>query len=64
MDPITEAQIQEAIDRGGLHGLPGEGQPLRLEDGSGDIDSRWPACGIGSPSSSTKRTVCSRNSFV
>ena len=31
LDQIAEARIQEAIDRGELRGLPGEGQPLRLE---------------------------------
>ncbi len=34
LDHIAEARIQEAIDRGDLRGLPGEGQPLRLEDDS------------------------------
>lgn len=34
LDHITEARIQEAIDRGELRGLPGEGKPLRLEDDS------------------------------
>jgi hypothetical protein len=34
LDHIAEARIQEAIDRGELRGLPGEGQPLRLEDDS------------------------------
>ena len=34
VDQIAEARIQEAIDRGELHGLPGEGQPLHLEDDS------------------------------
>ena len=34
LDQIAEARIQEAIDRGELHGLPGEGKPLRLEDDS------------------------------
>ena len=31
LDQIAEARIQEAIDRGELRGLPGKGQPLRLE---------------------------------
>ena len=34
LDQIAEARIQEAIDRGELRDLPGEGQPLRLEDDS------------------------------
>jgi hypothetical protein len=34
LDPIAEARIQEAIDRGDLRGLPGEGQPLHLDDDS------------------------------
>jgi hypothetical protein len=34
LDHIAEARIQEAIDRGELRGLPGEGKPLRLEDDS------------------------------
>ena len=34
VDQIAEARIQQAIDRGELRNLPGEGQPLRLEDDS------------------------------
>lgn len=34
LDHIAEARIQEAIDRGDLRGLPGEGKPLHLEDDS------------------------------
>ncbi|MCP5197414.1 MAG: DUF1992 domain-containing protein [Gammaproteobacteria bacterium] len=34
IDQIAEARLQEAIDRGELRDLPGEGQPLRLEDDS------------------------------
>ena len=34
IDQLAEARIQEAIQRGELRGLPGEGQPLRLEDDS------------------------------
>lgn len=34
LDQIAEARIQEAIDRGELRGLPGEGKPLRLDDDS------------------------------
>lgn len=34
LDHIAKARIQEAIDRGELRGLPGEGQPLCLEDDS------------------------------
>ncbi len=32
LDQIAEARIQEAIERGELRGLPGEGKPLRLDD--------------------------------
>jgi hypothetical protein len=32
IDQIAEARIQEAIDQGELRGLPGEGQPLTLDD--------------------------------
>lgn len=34
IDQIAEARIQEAIDQGKLRGLPGEGQPLHLDDDS------------------------------
>lgn len=34
LEQLAEARIQEAIDRGDLCGLPGEGQPLVLEDDS------------------------------
>ena len=34
IDQLAEACIHEAINRGELCGLPGEGQPLRLEDDS------------------------------
>ena len=34
LNQIAEARIQEAIDRGDLRGLPGEGQPLHLDDDS------------------------------
>ncbi|MCB1777652.1 MAG: DUF1992 domain-containing protein [Candidatus Competibacteraceae bacterium] len=34
IDQIAETRIQEAIDCGELRGLPGEGQPLHLEDDS------------------------------
>jgi hypothetical protein len=34
LDQIAEARIQEAIDRGELRGLPGEGKPLQLDDDS------------------------------
>lgn len=34
LDQIAEARIQEAIDRGELRGLPGEGRPLHLDDDS------------------------------
>ena len=34
IDQIAEARIQEAMDQGELRGLPGEGQPLLLDDDS------------------------------
>ena len=34
LDQIAEARIQEAVNAGLLRNLPGEGQPLRLEDTS------------------------------
>lgn len=34
LDQIAEARIQEAIERGELRDLPGEGKPLQLEDDS------------------------------
>lgn len=34
LDQIAEARIQEAIERGELRDLPGEGKPLRLDDDS------------------------------
>ena len=34
LDQIAEARIQEAVDRGELRGLPGEGKPLQLGDDS------------------------------
>ncbi|MCB1824006.1 MAG: DUF1992 domain-containing protein [Candidatus Competibacteraceae bacterium] len=34
IDQIAEARIHEAIERGELSGLPGEGRPLRLDDDS------------------------------
>lgn len=34
LDQIAEARIQEAIERGDLHGLQGEGKPLHLDDDS------------------------------
>jgi len=33
-DRIVEARIQEAIERGELRDLPGEGKPLQLDDNS------------------------------
>ncbi|MBK8509144.1 MAG: DnaJ family domain-containing protein [Candidatus Competibacter sp.] len=33
-DHIVEARIQEAIERGELRDLPGEGKPLQLDDNS------------------------------
>ncbi len=32
LDQIAEHRIQEAVDRGDLQGLPGEGRPLAEED--------------------------------
>ncbi|MBK8183475.1 MAG: DUF1992 domain-containing protein [Candidatus Competibacteraceae bacterium] len=32
LDQIAEARIQEAIDRGELRDLPGQGKPLQLDD--------------------------------
>lgn len=34
LDQIVEARIQEAIERGELRDLPGEGKPLQLDDDS------------------------------
>ena len=34
LDRIAEARIREAIERGELRGLPGEGKPLQLDDDS------------------------------
>ncbi len=34
IDEIAEARIQEAVERGELSGLEGEGKPLRLDDDS------------------------------
>ena len=34
IDQIAETRICEAIERGELSGLPGEGRPLRLDDDS------------------------------
>ncbi len=34
LDRIAEARIQDAIDRGELRNLPGEGKPLQLDDDS------------------------------
>ncbi|MCB1781089.1 MAG: DUF1992 domain-containing protein [Candidatus Competibacteraceae bacterium] len=34
LDQMAEARLQEAVDRGELCGLPGEGKPLHLEDDS------------------------------
>lgn len=34
VDQIAETRIQEALKRGELSGLPGEGKPLRLDDDS------------------------------
>lgn len=34
LDQMAEARIQEAIDRGELRGLVGEGKPLQLDDDS------------------------------
>ena len=34
LDQIAETWIQEAIERGELRELPGEGEPLRLDDDS------------------------------
>jgi hypothetical protein len=34
LDQITETRIQEAIERGELRGLAGEGKPLPLDDDS------------------------------
>ena len=33
-DQVAETRIQEAIERGELYGLPGEGKPLQLGDDS------------------------------
>lgn len=32
---LAEARIQEALERGDLEDLPGQGEPLRLDDDSG-----------------------------
>ncbi|MDG4562238.1 MAG: DUF1992 domain-containing protein [Candidatus Competibacter sp.] len=34
IDQIAEARIREAMERGELSGLPGEGRPLQLDDDS------------------------------
>ena len=34
LDRIAEARIRDAIERGELRGLPGEGKPLQLDDDS------------------------------
>lgn len=34
LDQIAEARIQEAIERGELRDLPGQGKPLQLDDDS------------------------------
>ncbi len=34
LDQIAESRIQEAIERGELRNLPGEGKPLQLDDDS------------------------------
>ena len=34
LDQIAETRIQEAIQRGEFHNLPGEGKPLLLDDDS------------------------------
>lgn len=34
IDQIAETRIREAIERGELSGLPGEGKPLQLDDDS------------------------------
>lgn len=34
LDKIAESRIQDAIARGELRGLPGEGKPLQLDDDS------------------------------
>lgn len=34
LDQIAETRIQEAVERGELRGLPGEGRPLALDDDS------------------------------
>ncbi len=34
IDQIAETRIREAIERGELSGLPGEGRPLQLDDDS------------------------------
>ncbi|MDG4552978.1 MAG: DUF1992 domain-containing protein [Candidatus Competibacter sp.] len=34
IDQIAEARIRDAIERGELSGLPGEGRPLQLDDDS------------------------------
>ena len=34
LDRIAETRIREALERGELRGLPGEGRPLALEDDS------------------------------
>lgn len=34
LDQIAETRIREAIDRGELRNLPGEGKPLQLDDDS------------------------------
>lgn len=40
LDQIAEARIHEAIERGELRGLPGEGKPLHLDDDSA-IPEEW-----------------------
>ncbi|MDG4596491.1 MAG: DUF1992 domain-containing protein [Candidatus Contendobacter sp.] len=42
LDQIAEARIHEALERGELRGLPGEGKPLRLDDDSA-IPEEWRA---------------------
>jgi hypothetical protein len=43
LDRIAEARIQEAIERGELSGLPGEGKPIRLDDDSAIPEELRPA---------------------
>ncbi len=46
LDQIAEARIREAIDRGELRDLPGEGKPLRLDDDSAIPEECAPRTGF------------------